>query len=36
LAIVHQFVMLMNGSVSVESELGRGSTFTVFLPLRTA
>jgi signal transduction histidine kinase len=36
LAIVKQLVTIMNGSVSVESELGRGSTFTVALSLRTA
>jgi len=36
LAIVQQLVTIMNGSVSVESELGRGSTFTVALSLRTA
>jgi signal transduction histidine kinase len=33
LAIVARFCGLMGGSVSVESEAGRGSTFTVTLPV---
>ncbi|MEH2394362.1 MAG: HAMP domain-containing sensor histidine kinase [Nostoc sp.] len=32
LAIVSQFVHLMHGEIKVNSELGKGSTFTVFLP----
>ncbi|MFD7660738.1 sensor histidine kinase, partial [Actinosynnema sp. NPDC059797] len=32
LAMVRQLLNLMNGSVHVESEPGRGSTFTVLLP----
>ena len=32
LALVHELVKLHGGAVSVESELGRGSTFTVTLP----
>jgi signal transduction histidine kinase len=36
LAIVSRFCRLMGGSVSVESELGRGSCFTVRLPLEGA
>lgn len=39
LAIVHSLVKLMNGSISVESQLGRGSEFRVRIPrnaLRTA
>jgi protein-histidine pros-kinase len=36
LALTKKLVELQNGSVSVESELGRGSTFTVFLPLAAA
>lgn len=34
LAIVHQLVTVMNGTVSVKSEVGRGSTFTIVLPRR--
>ena len=33
LSIVHQMVLMHGGSVSVESEEGRGSTFTVELPI---
>ena len=36
LAIVHAVVAAHGGSVSVESELGRGSTFVVELPCRLA
>ncbi len=36
LAIVHQLITIMNGSISVESEVGRGSTFTILLPLQLA
>ncbi len=34
LAISKRFCQLMEGDVSVESELGKGSTFTVYLPER--
>ncbi len=33
LSIVQQLVELMEGQISIESEVGKGSTFTVFLPL---
>ena len=33
LAIARRLVMLHHGSISVESELGRGATFTVLLPI---
>jgi signal transduction histidine kinase/DNA-binding NarL/FixJ family response regulator len=32
LAITYRFVQLMKGRISVESELGKGATFTVHLP----
>ena len=34
LAIVKSVVKKHNGTVSVTSELGKGSTFTVILPIR--
>jgi diguanylate cyclase (GGDEF)-like protein len=33
LAITKQFIDMMNGSIEVESVYGKGSTFTVYLPL---
>ena len=36
LAITHRFVQLMKGRISVESEPGRGSIFTVHLPAQVA
>src|SRR6185295_17143126 len=35
LAITRKFCQMMGGDVSVESELGKGSTFTIRLPLVT-
>ena len=32
LAITHRFVQLMKGRIEVESQAGKGSTFTVYLP----
>lgn len=34
LAITKKLIRLMNGSITVESEIGRGTTFTVSLPLK--
>ncbi len=36
LSIVQQLVIAMQGTVSLESKIGQGSTFTVTLPLRVA
>jgi len=33
LAIVHKIVMMHSGRIEVESELAKGTTFTIFLPL---
>lgn len=36
MAVVKNFVDLMNGSIEVESELGKGSTFTITIPHKIA
>ena len=36
MAIVHELVSAMRGTIQVQSVLGVGTTFTVHLPLRSA
>ena len=35
LSLVHQLVMSMNGTINVDSELGKGTTFTIEFPVQT-
>ncbi len=36
LAITHEFCVLMDGEITVDSELGEGTTFTITVPLESA
>jgi two-component system, OmpR family, phosphate regulon sensor histidine kinase PhoR len=33
LALVNEYVQAMDGRIEVTSQVGKGSTFTIFLPL---
>jgi len=35
LAFIHELIKMHSGAIEVESELGKGTTFTVFIPLGT-
>jgi signal transduction histidine kinase len=36
LSITKQLVDIMGGTINLESEIGRGSTFTIILPIKNA
>jgi signal transduction histidine kinase len=36
LAVAQRIIELHNGTITVESALGEGSTFTICIPIRTA